>query len=121
MNRLPARNTSSLLPNATSVLSDRKRRRLRDGSLREIGGGLVFCRDVLRNGMQRQRAAAVLGLAMRQPGQPLFEVRAPRLSLVEGFPDFAAARAYYAAFYAASALLLAEVKTFRSHRGGSGA
>jgi len=37
--------------------------------------------------------------------------------LAAGFPDFAAARAYYAAFYAASALLLAEGKTFRSHRG----
>ena len=34
-----------------------------------------------------------------------------------GLPDFATARAYYAAFYAASALLLAEGKTFRSHRG----
>lgn len=34
-----------------------------------------------------------------------------------GFPDFAAARAYYAAIYAASAVLLAEGKTFRSHRG----
>jgi uncharacterized protein (UPF0332 family) len=37
--------------------------------------------------------------------------------IAAGFPDFAAARAYYAAFYAASALLLAEGKTFRSHRG----
>jgi uncharacterized protein (UPF0332 family) len=37
--------------------------------------------------------------------------------LAAGFPDFAAARAYYPAFYAASALLLAEGKTFRSHRG----
>jgi uncharacterized protein (TIGR02270 family) len=34
-------------------------------------------RDVLRNGRQRQRAAAALELAIRQPGQPLFEVRAP--------------------------------------------
>jgi uncharacterized protein (TIGR02270 family) len=33
--------------------------------------------DVLRNGYQRQRAAAALELALRQPGQPLFEVRAP--------------------------------------------
>jgi uncharacterized protein (TIGR02270 family) len=33
--------------------------------------------DVLRTGRQRQRAAAALELAMRQPGQPLFEVRAP--------------------------------------------
>jgi uncharacterized protein (UPF0332 family) len=32
--------------------------------------------------------------------------------LAADFPDFAAVRAYYAAFYAASALLLAEGKTF---------
>jgi uncharacterized protein (TIGR02270 family) len=37
----------------------------------------AWLQDVLRNGMQRQRAAAALELAMRQPGQPLFEVRAP--------------------------------------------
>ena len=37
--------------------------------------------------------------------------------LAAGFSDFAAARAYYAAFYAASALLLTEGKEFRSHRG----
>jgi uncharacterized protein (TIGR02270 family) len=36
-----------------------------------------WLQDVLRNGRQRQRAAAALELAMRQPGQPLFEVRAP--------------------------------------------
>lgn len=33
--------------------------------------------EVLRNGYQRQRAAAALELAIRQPGWPLFEVRAP--------------------------------------------
>src|SRR5262245_66571355 len=44
-------------------------------------------------------------------------LRATNILLVAGFPDFAAARAYYAAFYAASALLLAEGKTFPSHRG----
>jgi uncharacterized protein (UPF0332 family) len=44
-------------------------------------------------------------------------LRATHTLLEMGFPDFAAARAYYAAFYAASALLLAEGKTFRSHRG----
>jgi uncharacterized protein (UPF0332 family) len=44
-------------------------------------------------------------------------LRATKTLLAAGFPDFAAARAYYAAFYAASALLLAEGKTFRSHRG----
>lgn len=32
---------------------------------------------VLREGYQRQRSAAALGLAMRRPGKPLFNVRAP--------------------------------------------
>ena len=36
-----------------------------------------WLQDVLRNGRQRQRAAAALELALQQPGQPLFEVRAP--------------------------------------------
>jgi len=36
-----------------------------------------WCKQVLRIGRQRQRAAAALELAMRQPGNPLFEVRAP--------------------------------------------
>jgi uncharacterized protein (TIGR02270 family) len=40
---------------------------------------IAWLQNVLRNGMQRQRAAAALELAMRQPGQPLFEVRAPGL------------------------------------------
>ena len=44
-------------------------------------------------------------------------LRATQTLLAAGFPDFSAARAYYAAFYAASTLLLAEGKTFRSHRG----
>jgi uncharacterized protein (UPF0332 family) len=43
-------------------------------------------------------------------------LRATRTLRAAGFSDFAAARAYYAAFYAASALLLAEGKVFRSHR-----
>jgi uncharacterized protein (TIGR02270 family) len=38
---------------------------------------LDWLNDVLRNGYQRQRAAAALQLAMLQPGKPLFEVRAP--------------------------------------------
>jgi len=33
--------------------------------------------QVLRTGYQRQRIAAAIELAMRQPGQPLFETRAP--------------------------------------------
>ena len=35
------------------------------------------CQHVLKYGYQRQRAAAAIELVMLQPGQPLFEVRAP--------------------------------------------
>jgi uncharacterized protein (TIGR02270 family) len=35
------------------------------------------CREVLRTGRQRQRAAAALELAIREPGRPLFNVAAP--------------------------------------------
>ena len=35
-----------------------------------------WLQGVLRNGRQRQRAAAALELTVQQPGQPLFEVRA---------------------------------------------
>jgi uncharacterized protein (TIGR02270 family) len=35
------------------------------------------CQHVLRYGYQRQRAAAAIELAIMNPGQPLFEVRAP--------------------------------------------
>jgi uncharacterized protein (TIGR02270 family) len=38
---------------------------------------LEWLREVLRIGKQRQRAAAALELALREPGKPLFEVRAP--------------------------------------------
>lgn len=41
-------------------------------------------------------------------------LRATNILLAAGFPDFAAARAYYAVFYAASALLLAEGKRFEA-------
>lgn len=44
-------------------------------------------------------------------------LQATHALLIAGFSDFAASRAYYAAFYAASALLLADGKAFRSHRG----
>ena len=44
-------------------------------------------------------------------------LRAANTLLTAGFPDFAASRAYYAAFYAASALLLATGHTFTKHRG----
>ncbi len=36
-----------------------------------------WCQQVLREGKQRQRAAAATELAISNPGQPLFEVRAP--------------------------------------------
>src|SRR5262249_36621538 len=36
-----------------------------------------WCREVLKIGKQRQRAAAALELAIRQPGRPLFDVTAP--------------------------------------------
>lgn len=36
-----------------------------------------WCRQVLLHGLQRQRAGAALELAVRQPAEPLFEVRAP--------------------------------------------
>jgi len=32
---------------------------------------------VLKTGLQRQRAAATIEIAMMNPGQPFFEVRAP--------------------------------------------
>jgi uncharacterized protein (TIGR02270 family) len=38
---------------------------------------IEWLNHVLRNGYQRQRVAAALELAIRQPGTPLFEVRAP--------------------------------------------
>jgi hypothetical protein len=34
-------------------------------------------KTVLRDGRQRQRAAAALELAIRQPSQPLFNIAAP--------------------------------------------
>ena len=44
-------------------------------------------------------------------------VRAADSLLTEGFADFAASRAYYAVFYAASALLLTAGKQFKKHTG----
>jgi len=35
------------------------------------------CQYVLKHGFQRQRAAAAIELAIMNPGQPLFEIRAP--------------------------------------------
>lgn len=62
---------------------------------------------------------------MTAPRQEITEIwqraldalRAADTLLAAEFPDFAASRAYYAAFYAASALLLASRQTFTKHRG----
>jgi uncharacterized protein (TIGR02270 family) len=40
-------------------------------------------RQILKTGLQRQRAAAALELAIMQPGQPLFNVRAPGFRQLE--------------------------------------
>lgn len=42
---------------------------------------------------------------------------AGRTLLGEGFPDYAAGRAYYAAFYAATAVFLARGSRFKTHSG----
>ena len=44
-------------------------------------------------------------------------VNAAKKLLLDGYYDFAASRAYYAVFYAASALLLQEGLEFRKHSG----
>ncbi|MCB2262682.1 MAG: HEPN domain-containing protein [Candidatus Thiosymbion ectosymbiont of Robbea hypermnestra] len=44
-------------------------------------------------------------------------ISAARGLLREGYPDFAASRSYYAAFYAATALLLREGLEFKKHSG----
>ena len=55
------------------------RQRFEPGTRYLLGRPIMeeWLEEVLRHGYQRQRAAAALELAMRRPGQPLFEVRAP--------------------------------------------
>jgi uncharacterized protein (TIGR02270 family) len=54
-------------------------RRFQKGTRYLLGKPMTidWLRQVLRIGRQRQRSAAALELAIREPGQPLFEVRAP--------------------------------------------
>jgi len=47
----------------------------------------------------------------------LASLKAAELLLSDGFTDYSASRAYYAAFYAASALLLSEGKSYSKHSG----
>jgi uncharacterized protein (UPF0332 family) len=44
-------------------------------------------------------------------------ISAARSLLREGYPDFAASRAYYSTFYAATALLLSEGFEYKKHSG----
>jgi uncharacterized protein (UPF0332 family) len=44
-------------------------------------------------------------------------LEAAKTMIASGFYDFAASRAYYASFYAATAILLAKEFTFRKHSG----
>lgn len=58
---------------------DANRGRFQHGTRYLLGNPLTddWLRIVLRDGRQRQRAAAALELALRNPGQPLFNVKAP--------------------------------------------
>lgn len=57
-----------------------------DGARYLLGKPLAddWLKGVLRDGRQRQRAAAALEIALRNPGQPLFEVRAPGFRQQQG-------------------------------------
>ena len=76
------------------------------------GPGALLCATGDGDGAVRQGGGRMSAL-----GHVAEAEQARETLLAAGFPDFAAARAYYTAFYAASALLVAEGKTFRSHRG----
>lgn len=58
---------------------EKNRSRFANGQRLLLGKPITpdWCREVLRIGKQRQRAAAALELALREPNKPLFEVRAP--------------------------------------------
>ncbi len=58
---------------------DANRDRFRNGTRYLLGNPITddWLKIVLRDGRQRQRAAAALEIALRNPGQPLFNVKAP--------------------------------------------
>ena len=58
---------------------DKNRGQFQNGTRYLLGKPMTpdWLNTVLRDGRQRQRAAAAMELAMRQPGQPLFNVAAP--------------------------------------------
>jgi len=58
---------------------DKNRGQFQTGTRYLLGKPMTveWLKTVLRDGRQRQRAAAALELAIRHPGQPLFNVAAP--------------------------------------------
>ena len=58
---------------------DKNRGQFQSGTRYLLGKpmNVEWLKTVLRDGRQRQRAAAALELVIRQPGQPLFNVAAP--------------------------------------------
>jgi len=58
---------------------DKNRGQFQNGTRYLLGKPMTveWLKTVLRDGRQRQRAAAALELAIRQPGQPLFNTAAP--------------------------------------------
>jgi uncharacterized protein (TIGR02270 family) len=58
---------------------DKNRGQFQSGTRYLLGKPMAgdWLKTILRDGRQRQRAAAALELAIRQPGQPLFNVAAP--------------------------------------------
>ncbi|RQW86575.1 MAG: TIGR02270 family protein, partial [Geobacter sp.] len=68
-------------PNIESIRRwwDRNKGNFPDGTRYLLGKpvSVEHLQHVLTTGLQRQRAAAALELAIKQPGQPLFNVRAP--------------------------------------------
>jgi uncharacterized protein (TIGR02270 family) len=66
-------------PQAVKRWWEGRRDRLRPGTRYLLGQPLEpdWLERVLREGKQRQRVGAALELAIRRPGRPLFELRAP--------------------------------------------
>lgn len=64
---------------------DKNRSRFQNGTRYLLGKPMTneWLKTVLRDGRQRQRAAAALELAIRNPGQPLFNVKAPGFRQIE--------------------------------------
>lgn len=64
---------------------DKNRSQFQNGTRYLLGKPMTaeWLKTVLRDGRQRQRAAAALELAVRNPGQPLFNVKAPGFRQIE--------------------------------------